>query len=140
MPDFYPVEAPAPTKPVTKAPANAVRSLVRRTVVSYAIAGQAIGDRLLLPRVPKGSRGVRHRLQASIALGGVATLALGVAGNVGKYRAAAILNTTVAEDVSSAVNMSTELAADEDQFLTVAGAALPAGPGILTVEILYNDD
>jgi hypothetical protein len=110
----------------------------RRVISTFNIAAQAIGDRLLLPRVPKGARGVHHVIQPSIALGGVATLALGIAGNTGKYRAAAIKNDTLRETVSLAVNTSAELAADEDQFLTVAAAALPAGPGILVVETIYN--
>jgi hypothetical protein len=99
-------------------------------ISSFNLAAQAIGDRLMLPRVPKGARGVITSIQSSVALGGVATLAIGIAGNTGKYRAAAIKNDTLEETVSSAVNTAAELAADEDQFLTVAAAALP-GAGTL---------
>jgi hypothetical protein len=136
--DFLPNEIPAnTTKPVTKRSATAVGGRARRVISTFAIAGQAIGDRLMLPRVAKGARGVHHVIQPSIALGGVATLALGIAGNTGKYRAAAIKNDTLRETVSLAANTSAELAADEDQFLTVARPRCPA-PGSLVVETIYN--
>lgn len=139
MPDFYSVEQPAATKPATKSPGNAVRSTTRRTISTFNLAAQAIGDRLMLPRIPKGARGVRFRLQSSVALGGAATLALGIAGTVGKYRAAAIKNDTAQETVVSATTLAAELAADEDPFITVAAAALP-GAGTLVVETIYSDD
>lgn len=139
MADFYSIEAPAPTKPATKAPGNAVRAKMFRTISSFTLAAQAIGDRLLLPRIPKGARGVQFKIQSSVALGGVATIALGIAGTTGKYRAAATKNDTALETVSSAVISAAELAADEDPFLTVAAAALP-GAGTLVVETIYSDD
>jgi hypothetical protein len=136
--DFLSNEVPAnTTKPVTKRASNAMGGRSKRVISTFNLTAQAIGDRLMLPRVPKGARGVHHALQPSVALGAAATLALGVAGNTGKYRAAAIKNDTAREVVSSAVNISAELAADEDQFLTVAAAALPNG-GTLVVETFYN--
>lgn len=137
MADIYSNEAPAATKPVTKRAGSAIRGTTRRSIVSFTLAAQQIGDKLLLPTIPKGARGVRFRIQSSVALGGTATLALGIAGNTGKYRVAAILNATTAEDVSSAVNSAAVLTADEDPFITVAGAALP-GAGTLVVETSYN--
>lgn len=136
--DFLSNEVPAnTTKPVTKRAGNAMGGRAKRVISTFNLTGQAIGDRLLLPRVSKGARGVHHVIQPSVALGGVATIALGITGNVGKYRAAAIKNDTVRETVSMAVNTTAELAADEDQFLTVGAAALPNG-GILVVETIYN--
>lgn len=137
MADFNSIEAPAATKPVTKRSGNAMGGRQKRVISSFTLAAQAIGDRLLLPRIPKGARGVQFRIQSSVALGGVATIAIGIAGTTGKYRAAAIKNDTALEIVSSAVNTAAELAADENPFLTVAAAALP-GAGTLTVETIYN--
>jgi hypothetical protein len=128
MADTLANETPAKVKPVVKRSSSSVGSEIRRQIVSFAIAGQAIADRLMLPTIPKGARGVRHRIQSSLALGGVATIAIGIAGNTGKYRAAAILNVTTAEDVSSAANVAAVLAADENPFITVAAAALPDRP------------
>lgn len=139
MPDFYSVEQPAPTKPATKSPGNAIRTTSRRTISTFNLAAQAIADRLLLPRIPKGARGVHFRMQPSVALGAAATLALGIAGNVGKYRAAAVKNDALSETITSAAMLSAELAADEDPFITIAGAALP-GAGTLVVETFYSDD
>jgi hypothetical protein len=136
--DFFSNEVPAnTTKPVVKRAGNAMGGRAKRVISSFTLNGQAIGDRLLLPRVQKGARGVHHKIQSSVGLGGVATIALGIVGNTGKYRAAAIKNDTLQETVSSAVNTAAELAADEDQFLTVAAAALPVG-GTLVVETIYN--
>lgn len=136
--DFLSNEVPAnTTKPVVKRAGSAMGGRARRVISTFNLTAQAIGDRLLLPRVPKGARGVHHVIQPSVALGGVATLALGILGNTGKYRAAAIKNDALREVVSLAANISAELAADEDQFLTVAAAALP-GAGTLVVETIYN--
>jgi hypothetical protein len=139
MADFYPIEAPAATKPATKSPGNAVRAHYPPHDLDVHLAAQAIGDRLMLPRVPKGARGVHFRITPSVALGGVATIAIGIAGNVGKYRAAAIKNDARRNRVAKAAMLAAELAADEDPFLTVAAAALP-GAGTLVVETIYSDD
>lgn len=136
MADFNPNEIPAATKPVSRGPGAALRGAVQRSIVSHTLAGQAIGSRLMLPTVPKGARGVQHRLQSSVSLG-ASTVALGATGNVGKYRAAATLAVTTPEDVSSAVNTAAVLTADEVQFLTVGAAALPVG-GTLAIETTYN--
>lgn len=136
MADRQPNEVPAVTKPVTKAPGNATRAQMRRSIASFTLAAQAIGDRLMLPEIPAGARGVRHRMQSSVSLG-TSTLALGITGNTGKYRAAATLAVTTPEEISSAVTTAAELATAEKPFLTVAVAALP-GAGTLTVETIYN--
>jgi hypothetical protein len=94
MADFYSSEAPArTTKPTVARAANAVSAKLRRTVSTFVCDGTnvgaaAIASRLLLPRVPKGARGVKHRITVSATLG-TATLALGIAGNTSKYAAAA---------------------------------------------------
>lgn len=136
MADFLPNEIPAATKPVSRGAGAALRGSLQRSVVSFTLASQASGSRLMLPTVPKGARGIRHRLQASATLA-TATLALGTTGTTGKYRAAATLTVTTPEDVCSAANVAAILTADEVQFLTVGTAALPAA-GTLVVETLYN--
>lgn len=136
MADIKPNEMPAATKPVTKRAGNAINGQMLRSVLSFALNGQAVADKLILPPTPKGARGVRYRIQSSVSLG-TSTLALGVSGNTGKYRAAATLAVTTPEEVSSAVNTAAALTAEENAFLTVAVAALPVG-GTLTVEVIYN--
>jgi hypothetical protein len=138
MADFYSIEVGAPTSPTTKAPGNAIGAKRRSHCVSFAMNGQAAGSRLMLPRVPKGARGVSHRITVSATLG-AATLAVGIAGSIAKYAAAATY--TVADTpttLAKAANLAAELAADEDQFLTTAAAALPVG-GTIVVETHYQD-
>lgn len=144
MADFYSSEAPArTTKPTVARAANAVAAKLRRTVSSFVCDGTnagaaAIGSRLMLPRVPKGARGVKHRITVSGTLG-TATLAVGVAGNVSKYAAAAVYqNANTPVTIAKAANLAAELTADEDQFLTTAVAALPNDGTIIVVETEFT--
>jgi hypothetical protein len=144
MADFYSSEAPArTTKPTVARAANAVSAKLRRTVSTFVcdgtnVGGAAAASRLMLPRVPKGARGVKHRITVSATLG-TTTLALGIAGTVSKYAAAATYtsaNTPVV--IAKASNLAAELAADEDQFLTTAVAALPNDGTIIVVETEFT--
>jgi hypothetical protein len=144
MADFYSSEAPArTTKPTVARPANAVSAKLRRTVSTFVCDGTnvgaaAIGSRLMLPTVPKGARGVKHRITNSATLG-AATLALGIAGNVTKYAAAATYTGVNAPvSIAKASILAAELAADEVQFLTTAAAALPNDGTIIVVETEYS--
>jgi hypothetical protein len=64
MADFILPKRRRTTKPTVKAPGNAVSAKLRRTVSSFVCdatnCGAAIGSRLMLPRVPKGARGVKQ--------------------------------------------------------------------------------
>jgi hypothetical protein len=144
MPDFFSSEAPARlTKPTVANKANAVCAKLRRTVSSFVCDGTnvgaaAIASRLFLPRVPKGARGVKHRVTVSGSLG-TATLALGIAGNTSKYAAAATFTAPNAPvSIAKASILAAELAADEDQFLTTGVAALPNDGTIIVVETEYT--
>jgi hypothetical protein len=143
MADFYSREAPAATKPATKRDGSTQNAKLRRTLNTFicdatGVGAAAAASRLMLTPIPKGARGVYHVLSVSATMGGVATLALGIAGNTGKYRAAATL--TANETVKKATILDDELAADVEQFLTVAAAALPNGGEILAVETFYTLD
>jgi hypothetical protein len=142
--DYYSSEAPArTTSPTVARSANAVNAKLRRTVSSFVCDGTncgaaAAGSRLMLPRVPIGARGVKHRITVSATLG-TATLQLGITGSTSKYGAAATYttaNTPVV--VAKAANLAAELTADEDQFLTTAVAALPNDGTIIVVETEYT--
>lgn len=143
MADFYSVEAPAAAKPTVKRSANAIRAEVRRNISTFVCdatgcGAAAIGSRLMLPTVPKGARGVHHRITVSATLG-AATLAIGITGTIAKYAAAATY--TAADTPTSkciAANLAAELTANEDQFLTVAAAALPNDGTKIVVETLYT--
>lgn len=142
--DYYSSESPAKTTlPTVKNPGNAIKSPIRRSISSFVCDGTncgaaAIGALLHLAGVPKGARGVRHRVIVSATLG-ASTLSLGIAGTAAKYSAAATYtsaNTPVT--IAKAANVAAELAADEDQFLTVGAAALPNDGTIIVVETEYT--
>jgi hypothetical protein len=144
MADFYSSEAPAhTTRPTVKNPGNAVSAKLRRTVSTFVCnaagcGAAAAGSRLMLPRVPKGARGVKHRVTVSATLG-AATLAVGITGTIAKYGAAATYTAPeTGVSLAKTVNLAAELAADEDQFLTTAAAALPNGGELIVVETEYT--
>jgi hypothetical protein len=144
MADFYSSEAPAhTTRPTVKNPGNAVSAKLRRTVSSFVCdatncGNAAAGSRLMLPRVPKGARGLKHRITVSGTLG-TTTLALGITGTIAKYGAAATYTTPdTPVAIAKATILAAELAADEDQFLTTAVAALPNNGTVIVVETEYT--
>lgn len=142
--DYYSSEAPArTTKPTVDRSANAVNAKLRRSISSFVCdatncGAAAAGSRLMLPRVPKGARGVKHRITVSATLA-TTTLALGITGTVAKYAAAATYTAAnTPTNLAKAANLAAELAADEDQFLTTAVAALPNDGTIIVVETEYT--
>jgi hypothetical protein len=144
MADFNSVEAPAAAKPTVKRNANAVGSKVRRTISTFVcdatgVGGAAIGSRLMLPTIPKGARGVHFIITASATMGAAVTFALGIAGTIAKYRAAAVITAVeTPETIRKTAFLSAELAADETPFLTTAVAAMVNGGEKLVVETVYS--
>lgn len=88
--------------------------------------------------IPKGARITSIKIMSSVSLGS-STIALGIAGTAGKYRAAATYTTTDAwTELGAASALMDELAADEQLILTVAAASLPAS-GRLHLVVEYVD-
>jgi hypothetical protein len=93
-------------------------------------------DTLVLGRRRKGERPIGVILATSANLS-AASLAIGITGTTGKYKAAAALpNATAAfvPFISSALD-NDPLAAAEELIGTISGADIPAG--VLHVEIIY---
>lgn len=130
MTAYYPVEAGAIASPNRPRDGGAVRqlSLIRRT---FTMAAQTTSDTLEGITLPKGFRAVRWGLVPSATLGS-STLALGIVGTTGKYRAAATVTAPVSGDVVTAPPAA-GLAADEAVIVTIAAAPLP-GAGTIAVE------
>jgi hypothetical protein len=106
----------------------------------FNCATDVVGSYTAPIRLPRGARVLFLVLNASATMGASATLAIGIAGTTGKYRAAATftaantptlvgLNATVAEP----------LTAEEQILLTVAVASLPAS-GRLVISFVYVDN
>lgn len=126
------------TSPTTKQDGGIQGGRLRRFRASFTMAAQASGDDILLAKVPAGYRFAFGIINASATMGASATVAIGIAGNTGKYRAAATF--TAAAPTLFGVSTATDddaLAAAEDVLLTIAVAALP-GSGTAVVDLYFS--
>lgn len=119
--------------------ANQWGGRVRAIHDSITLASQAAATTVRIGRIPKGACVLFGALLTTVTLG-AATIAVGISGTTGKYRAAATLTTADAPQffgVASAV--MTELTSDETIQLLTATAALPAS-GTLRAFMFYMVD
>lgn len=132
--------------PASLATGHIVNGRMRSLRASYALdaAGAAVasGDTIDLGKRPKGSRYCGHRITSSVSLA-TSTLAIGIAGTAGKYRAAAVYT---AVDTPTQVGIAARLADDpladdEEMIATIGTAALPTTAGaFLVIETFYTYD
>lgn len=112
---------------------------LKRQRATIPLASQATSDTILLANLPAGATFAYGVINASATLG-ASTVAIGIAGNTGKYRAAATFTTAdtptlfgnAAQQASSA-----PLAGEESVIATIAVASLPAS-GTLVVDLFYS--
>lgn len=110
---------------------------VYRAVITFA--AQASGDTIKLMKLPAGVVPLFGILNNDTSMA-TATLAIGISGTTGKYRAAAVKTTTNTPEVFavSTANVTSgamvPLAAAEEVLATIAVAALP-GSGTAIVDI-----
>lgn len=98
---------------------------------------QAIGDTVEVARLPKGAVPLYGVIVTDTAFGVTATVAVGISGTAGKYRAAALFNVAdIPEVFGVAAGVGEALAAEETVIVTVGAAALPAS-GTLRVTMVY---
>ena len=139
MPRTYATEvAGFGTSPETKPDGGIHGGRLRRFRASFTMAAQASGDDIVLARVPAGYRFAFGIINASATMGASATIAIGVAGTTGKYRAAAVF--TAAAPTLFGVSTAADddaLTAEETVLLTIAVAALP-GSGTAYVDLYYS--
>lgn len=119
--------------------ANQWNGRVRAIHDSITMAAQAAATVIRIGRIPRGACVLFGALATTVTLG-AATIAVGISGTTGKYRAAATLTTADAPQffgVTSA--LMTELTADETIQLLTAAASLP-GSGTLRAYMFYMVD
>jgi hypothetical protein len=112
-----------------KAASNELSGRLRVAYFSVAaVPVVGIGDTMTLTKLPKGAKVLRGSFQFTVAQGATATMALGIAGSTGKYRAAATNNVTTSEDFAlvAATNMGNDTTAEETIIATNAGATWTA--------------
>lgn len=111
---------------------------VRRFRYDIVLAAQASGDTINLGRKPRNHRFLFGAVNSDVSLS-TATISVGIDGDAGKYRAAAVHTTT-----NSPVLFGKQAAAaaaegeEEDLILTIGTAALP-GAGNLSIEIVTSE-
>ena len=107
-----------------------VLSQERFTLASDAVASYAIG-----PIIPVGAVPLLGIITTTVSLGS-STIAIGIAGTTGKYRAAAAFTTADTPTLfGNAVVLGVALTAAKQLLLSVAAAALPAS-GTLHIALL----
>lgn len=106
---------------------------------TVTLATQTTSDTIEVAKLPKGAIVLFGVLTATVSLGS-STLAIGVAGTTGKYRAAATFTATDTPTLFGVTaNLGTPLAAEEIVFVTIAAASLPAS-GTLRVQLVYVEN
>lgn len=105
---------------------------------SIVLQSQASGDTIVIGNVQAGAQFLGGELLTDTSLGS-ATIAIGIAGTTGKYRAAATYTTTgptVTPFGLAAVVANVQLASTEQQIITIAAAAFPSS-GNLIVQMYW---
>jgi hypothetical protein len=108
-----------------------------RATIPYA--GQASGDDIVLAVVPAGYTFAFGVITATATAGASATIAIGVTGATGKYRAGAVFtaaNTPTLFGVGAAMDDS-PLSASETVRATIGVASLPTSSDFAVVHLYY---
>ena len=127
------------TVPVDLPVVSDVHGRVRCFNEKITLNSQPTTDTIEVARLPKGARVLFGLLNSTVSLS-TATVAIGIAGNTGKYRAAAVFTATDTPTFFGvAVNVGAALATEEIVLITIGTAALPAS-GTLRVQLFSAVD
>jgi len=125
--------------PVDLPMAGDIHGRVRVFNEKVVLATQPTTDIVEVARLPKGARVLYGIVNSTVSLGS-STLAIGVAGNTGKYRAGAVFTVPDTPTLFAPAAVAGEaLTAEEIVILTIGAAALPAS-GTLRVMLFYTLD
>ena len=115
-------------------------AVLKRLRATFTYASQTTSDTLVVGNLPAGATFAFGVLTAS-ASSGSTTLAIGITGTTGKYRAAAAFTTT---DTPTMFGLTAQvgatdpaLSAEENVFITLAAATAPSS-GTLVVDLYYS--
>lgn len=127
------------TLPVDLPMAGDIHGRVRVFNEKVVLASQPTSDTIEVARMPKGARVLYGIVSSTISLGS-STLAIGIAGTTGKYRAGAVFTAVDTPTLFAPAAVAGEpLTAEEIVILTIGAAALPAS-GTLRVMLFYTLD
>lgn len=112
---------------------------LRSQTAVVTMNSQATTDTIVVGLLPKGSIFLFGVLNNSETMGASATVAIGITGTTGKYRAAATKTTTTPEIFGVGGNHGVALSAAETVFITIGTAALPSS-GTFSVTLVYAEN
>jgi hypothetical protein len=136
---FAPEVAGLGTVPTTNSFGGVQGGRLRRFRATLPFAGQGIADTVVLAKVPAGSTFAYGVINNTATLGASATIAIGVAGATGKYRAAAVQTATGPQLFGLATAADdVPLAVEETVILTVAAAALPTSAEFAVIDLYFS--
>ena len=125
--------------PVQLPAVSDVHGRVRVFNETVPLATQTTSDTIEIARLPKGARVLYGVLNTDTSLGS-STVAIGIAGATGKYRAAATFTATNTPTLFGAnAGVGVGIPAEETVIVTIAAANFP-GSGTLKVTMLYSLD
>jgi len=123
--------------PVELPDGGVVDGNVRVKRATITLASQTTSDTIVIAKAKAGESFLYGVMNNSATLGASATVAIGITGTTGKYRAAATKTSVVPEVFGPSAGMAT-LAADEEIFITIGAASLPAS-GTLVVDLYFSN-
>lgn len=127
------------TVPVGYKPAASVYTArLRRLRGSFTYNTQTTSDTLVIGNLPPGATFAFGAITTSASTS-TATLAVGITGTTGKYKAAGAVTTTDVPQLFGLASAAaaSPLTAEEQVFVTIGTASLPAS-GTLVVDIFYS--
>lgn len=120
--------------------ATVYQARLKRLRATFTYNTQTTSDTLVIGNLPAGAT-FAFGLVTTSASTSTATLAIGISGTTGKYRAAAAVTTTdVPQLFGPAAQVGASdpaLSAEEQVFITIGTASLPAS-GTLVVDLFYS--
>jgi len=120
--------------------ASVYNGRLKRLRATVTLASQATTDTLQFGNLPAGAVFAYGVLNSDTSLGS-STLAIGISGTTGKYRAAATFTSTDTPTffgkAAEAAASDAGLSAEQTVIGTIASAALPAS-GTLVVDLFYS--
>lgn len=126
------------TVPTSNVNGGVIGGRVRRYRAAITLASQTTSDTIVIGRVPAGSVFAYGVINTDTSLGS-STVAIGITGTTGKYRAAAVFTATNTPTMfgPAATVDDAPLTADEEVFITIAAANFPAA-GSLVVDLYFS--
>jgi len=127
---------PRSTTPVGQVDGSVQGGHVRVYREKITLAAQTTSDTIVVAFPSTGETFLYGVLNGDVGLGGTATIAIGIAGATGKYRAALIHNVAGPTLFGVTAAGASKLTADETVFITIGAASLP-GSGTLLVDLYF---